>query len=273
MLSLDVSISTYKPEGILRVEKMLAPLTQREGVRYIVSWQEHENTPVPESLLQRKDTEIFRFEGRGLSNNRNNALDHCKGDIILIADDDLQYYPDFAEKIIDSFESNPLIDLATFKVDYENPKKYPVQDCTLNLPFPKNYFGSSVEISFRREKFKTLRFWGKMGLGNPDLSCGEDELFLISAIKRNFNCRFNNKTIAKHPQSTTGDCVAEGVLRGQGYIICLIYPWSSFLRIPIKAFRVSKNKNSKFLNNLKHLLEGAIKSIKKKKEIPENCRW
>ena len=273
MLSLDVSISTYKPEGIFRVEKMLAPLTPREGVRYIVSWQEHENTPVPVSLLQRKDTEIFRFEGRGLSNNRNNALDHCQGDIILIADDDLQYYPDFAEKIIEAFEQNPEMDFGTFQIEYSEKKIYPPNRQVIKIPFPKGYYGSTVEFGIRRNKIGDLRFWPGIGPGSDYLLTGEDEVFLISAIKRGLKVVSISSEIGKHLSSTTGSRVSPGVLRGQGFIIRLLYPGSFPLRLILKAYRVSKNKNISFIDSLYNLSEGALYSMKVWTKTSRKYRW
>ena len=82
MLTLDVAISTYKRDGIRKVEKMLPP--PQEGVKYVVSWQEHDDNPIPSELSSRADVEVYRLDKKGLSNNRNNAISHCKGDIILI---------------------------------------------------------------------------------------------------------------------------------------------------------------------------------------------
>ena len=86
MLTLDIAIVTHRPEGIARVAAMNLPVI--DGVRYVVSWQSHEEAPVPESLV-RDDVEIHRFDGRGISLNRNHAYDHCRADIVLNADDDL----------------------------------------------------------------------------------------------------------------------------------------------------------------------------------------
>lgn len=256
-MTLDVAISTYKPEGILRVEKILPPT--RPQVRYVVSWQEHGNTSVPESLLNRNDVEIHRLDEKGLSRNRNNALQHCKGDIVLIADDDVIFTDDFAQTILNVYEKNPTVDLATFKVDYtSNPKKYPREDCILGLPLPKDYFVASIEMSFRRDRLKEIRFSPALGLGSPKLQAGEDEYFLYQAIKGGLRCYFVNKIIASHPAPTTGNKVTLGILRAQGFIIKIYYPVSFLLRIPLKAYRVAGKKRVSFFKTLYHLVRGAI---------------
>lgn len=88
-LTLQVAIPTHAPEGISRIERVLLP--PREGVGYVVSWQDHRNARIPDAVAARDDVEVLRFDGRGLSANRNNALEHCRADIILIGDDDLVY--------------------------------------------------------------------------------------------------------------------------------------------------------------------------------------
>lgn len=273
MLTLDVAISTYRPEGIERVVKMLRPLEPKKGVRYVVSWQEHGDAPLPTYLADRGDVEVWRTDLKGLSNNRNNSIEHCRGDIVLIADDDLEYYPDFAEKIISAFEEKPLLDLGIFKVEFHNPKKYPEETCRLSLPFPKGYYCSSVEITFRRERLNVLSFSPEMGLGAPVLQSGEDELFLISAIKRGYDCEFFPIAIATHPSESTGDKISPGTLRAQGFIMAMIYPLTSFLRIPLKAYRVSKTTNAPFFKSTYQLLKGLATYHKTWKTIPKQYRW
>ena len=261
MLSLDIAVSTYKPEGILRVEKMV--IDPIPGIRYVVSWQEHENAPIPDSLKHREDIEIHRLEKKGLSSNRNNSLAFCNSDLVLISDDDMQYSSSGLKTIIDCFERNPEVEVGTFKVKYGIPKIYPDQDCNLSLPFPKKYFGSSVEIAFRKEPLRNLKFNEKMGLGTSKFQSGEDELFLIEAIKKGFNCRFFNSLIGTHPGESTGDLISPGILRGQGLIIRIRYPYSSFLRIPLKAWRLWKSKKYPIYKGLLFLSEGAISKIPK----------
>ena len=273
MLSLDVAISTYQPDGILRVEKMLAPLSIKEGVRYIVSWQEHQNAEIPLSLITRGDVEVYRLNEKGLSNNRNNALAHCRGDIILIADDDLIYQNDFAERIIDTFQSDPSLDLAIFKIDFLNKKSYPASSCILKLPFPKNYYVTSMEIAFRRISLGDLRFYPELGLGSKSMHCGEEEMFVASAIRRNKICRFINLEIASHSQPTTGDRINSKIIKAQGFIISLIYGMSGIMRMPIKAFRIKKYKKYSFFKSIIHLSHGSITYHLTKNKIPKRYRW
>ncbi|MCH5238593.1 MAG: glycosyltransferase family 2 protein [Muribaculaceae bacterium] len=272
-LTLDVAISTFRPEGIERVVNMLKDLPEKEEVKYIVSWQEHQDSTIPSSLSERSDVEIYRYDKKGLSNNRNNAMGHCKGDIVLIADDDLEYYPDFADKVLEPFRKDQGIDLATFKFDFLHKKHYPQESCLLRFPYPKNYFCSSIEISYRRETVGNLRFWPELGLGAEKMHCGEEELFLASAIRRGLSCRFINDTIGKHSQASTGDKQSEEVLRAQGFIIAIHYPWSFLPRLALKARRITKSGNDSIIRAFKYLWQGAIDAKLRFRKIPQCYRW
>lgn len=273
MLTLDVAVATFRPDGILRVEKMMESITPQNGVNFIVSWQEHEDREIPEALKKREDVKIYRLEIKGVSNNRNNALEKCEGDLVLIADDDLEYNPNSFQNIREFFTQRPQMDIGLFKMEYPIAKSYPEVETDINLPFPKNYYGSAVEIAFRRDKIGDLKFWPGIGPGNEFLKTGEDEFFLVSAIKRGIKTKFIPFPLGCHPTLTTGNKVNEGVLRGQGFIIGVVYPFTSVIRIPLKAYRLYKRHNVSFFNSMKELIKGALYSKRRWNKIPIECRW
>lgn len=254
-MTLDVAVATHGKEGICRVEKMLLP--PQERVRYVVSWQEHGNAPIPETLAKRSDVDVWRLEIKGVSNNRNNATDHCSADIVLVSDDDLIYEPDAFHRIITAFEKMPELDLATFRVKFHKSKPYPSDGTVLRLPFPKNYWVSCVEIAFRRKRLSEVRFNPGIGPGAPVLMCGEDELFVIDAIKSGLDCRHIAELICSHPYPSTGTRVNDGILRSSGFIIRTIYPLTYIPRIFLKAYRTTKGSNHKILHAVRMMLEGS----------------
>lgn len=252
---------------------MLAPLPVQSGVRYVVSWQMHADLPVPDSISKRGDVEIHRLGTPGLSNNRNNSIENSSADIILIADDDLEYHPDFAKKIIDVFEKDPTLDLATFKVNFLSPKVYPVNNETLNIPLPQNYYVCSIEMAFRKKSIKDLRFYPELGLGAQKMHCGEEEFFLLSAIRRGLNCQFFPKEICAHNHQTTGDFVTPEILRGQGFTIKALYDNSAFFRILLKTWRIKNKKGLSLLKKFRSLMEGRNLYQKTQKKIPKEFKW
>lgn len=244
-------------------------LPPAEGVRYVVSWQRHEGLEPPGSLL-RDDVLLLRLDGVGLSRNRNNAIRHASADIILFADDDIEYLPDVISWVRSAFAMNPAADIILFKAIYPHAKRYPEASCPLRLPLPKGYYVSSIEIACRRQSLGDLRFCESLGLGAPVLTAGEDEYFIYSALRRGLQCRFENETICRHPGPSTGSggAISDGALRASGCLISIFYPHTTFLRLPLKAWRASASYGSglprpkRFLHALRCLIEGALLSLR-----------
>ena len=88
----------------------------------MVSWQEHGDAVLPEILKDRKDVAVFRLDKKGLSNNRNNAIANCTGDIVFLSpDDDLEYYPEGIVRIRRAFEDDPCLDICHISCGFPLP--------------------------------------------------------------------------------------------------------------------------------------------------------
>lgn len=263
-LTLNIAISTYGPEGILRVEAMNLPVIDR--VNYIVSWQKHENAPIPESLKERKDVAVYRFDTLGQSHNRNNSIAQCSADIVLISDDDLTYYPEGIRQILTTYEENPGLEFATFICVHESPRILPKEPTRLGLPYPKGYSIGAWELSFRRESLmrKGIRFHPLLGLNSDSMHGGEDEFFMLCAVKNNLDCRFFPIEICEHPHESTGtkSRMTAANVRAAGCIIRLTYPSSWLPRIALKAWRLSRSGQFPLLKGVAVLMQGAFKAQK-----------
>lgn len=261
-MTLDVAIATWQPEGIRRVAAMSLPRV--EGVRYVVSWQAHGDAPIDTALTDgRDDITVVRFDGRGVSANRNNALDRCTADIVLMADDDLTFTPEGLRGVIDAFEGNRAVEVGMFRYATPRSKVYPVGECDLSLPLPRGYSPAAIEIAVRRDsRAGSLRFNTMFGPG-ADLTRGEDEIFLLTALRRGLRCRFFPLTVAAHPHDSTGDRSVTSVaaLRAIGCIIALYYRVTWPLRLIIKARRLAPDSPLGYSTILSNLLRGAIKSL------------
>lgn len=259
-MTLDVTIATWQPSGIRRIAEMNLPHVA--GVRYIVSWQEYGDNPViPPELQEREDLDIYLFEKKGTSANRNNALAHSNADIILISDDDLSYTPEALKAIIKVMEENPDVDLATFCG--EEGKIYPSQPTDLGKRLPKYYYFTAIEIAFRRHVKERVQFDEAFGPGAPVWQAAEEVKFMYDVRRLDFRCRFFPITITTHPGASTGSRVMAhpGVAAAQGKAIRLEYPLSWPLRVALKSWRERK-KGGDFLFCLKHQLRGALSSGK-----------
>lgn len=256
-MKLDVAISTYQPQGLQRVADMNLP--QVEGVRYVVSWQQHGGARIPEQLL-RNDVKIIRFGSSGQSANRNNAVIYTSAPIVLIADDDLRYTAQQLQAVIDTMEANPDVDIATFQYIGDN-KYYPPTEQPITRQIPKGLSFASFEIAVRRKCFDSLKFDERFGIGGSMFDLGEDEKLMLDAVRMGYTCRFFPITITTHTEPTTGHrpITNPRAAAGTGCLIRGWYPWSWPLRIPLKAYRLKKN-GSKFGFCLRHMLRGAMKN-------------
>ncbi|MDE6368375.1 MAG: hypothetical protein K2K94_03975, partial [Muribaculaceae bacterium] len=186
-------------------------------------------------------------------------IDHCSADIVLIADDDIIYTAEELKSVIRIFTDNTDVDLATFKADMPGASVFPAESCTLQEPLPKGYWIASILIAFRRQSIANLRFHPELGLGSPKLHGAEDELFLLTAIRRKLRCRYFPIVICTHPTPSTGTkaTFTPGNLRAAGCYITLAYPKTFPARLLLKAWRLSRNRQSGFLRALRYLISGA----------------
>lgn len=255
-MTLEVLIITLD-EGINNIPAML--LEPREGIGYLVSWQHSDGKEqdVPNEL-QRPDVEVHHLAGRGISRNRNNCLRHASADVCLIADDDCQYTHEQLQAVIDTFVQHPDVDIATFRYSSENNSKiYPTQSINL-ATLPKGYYVSSIEIAFKRESVQG-KFWFNelFGYGAP-LSCGEEELLVLTAKQQGLKCQFFPIDIVRHDDitNTINNISKSSMLMGRGAYTYIAHPLSFIARIPLNSFRLKKKYRVPFWHSVKNMLAG-----------------
>lgn len=182
---------------------------KRSDVKYVVSWQQQgaskiEEKALPESLTRRKDVKIVVSKERGLAKNRNTALKFATGDILLLADDDVEYEEGAFDLIKTCFDSSDSDILCFQAADREgnllhNYSPYPF---TYDKK-PRGTYFSSIEIAMRR--LPTLpRFDERFGIGSPLLGAGEEEVFLFEAHKAGLKISYLPLQIVRTNPDTTG---------------------------------------------------------------------
>lgn len=137
---------------------------------------------------------------KGLSNSRNMAIEKAFGDICLLADDDIEYLPNFENTIQKAFEKRSEASIIRFKIDTftgEDYKSYPLISRRLYIEQIKS--SSSIEIAFKRKPIvaKQILFDPIFGLGSYFPS-GEEFLFLKEALRKKLQIYYENKSIVKH---------------------------------------------------------------------------
>lgn len=266
--SLDIAIATWRSDGLARLCQSLLPVC--EGLRYVVSWQNHGNAPVPAPLAERADIIICRTEEKGLSANRNNALSHCTADIILNGDDDLDYDAAALTALRTFYATHPRATMVmTGHRDlHDRPAKaYPSAVTDITDKMPRGLWCATFELSIRRDgPLGTLRFDKAFGPGAPLCSSGEDEMFLLDGrhILRGSDDRvlFVPLLLCRHRilSHTMRAHVSASLLRGQGAVIRYSYPLCQVPpRLLLKALRTARSRRAPFLTALRNLLSGALR--------------
>lgn len=258
---LDVMIATMGMAGLERTSRMRLP--QMEGVRYLVSCQipEGDFPEVPQSL-HRDDVRVRFDRSRGVARNRNLLLDMWEAPLGMIADDDLDYEKEWLRGVIDTFDADPELGLASFMHiidDGSTEKPYPPYAFDLRHP-AKGYFPTAPEFALRREAVMKsgVRFNERFGVGAPHYISGEEDLFVNDLLRRGLKGWFFPRRICIHHGATTGIRLVDhpGVLRSQGAVLHRIHPFTALPRLLLVARRAAKASGSGMWRCLRHLLQG-----------------
>ena len=213
-----------------------------EGVRYIISVQDHEATLSPDNLkaLYRSDVQLRIYYDRGLSVNRNHALEASSADIVMVADDDLIFHPEGLRDLIKLYEQNPDIDWITTRAGLSEGRIYPPDGWDLQRVF-RHYVPVSFELSFRRTSLPVgFRFSPLAGIGAPYLGAGEDDLVYFHARRAGLRGVYKHIKVVTHPSATTNVRSASQipVVRAKGALLRImrgVFP--GLIRIPVEAYR------------------------------------
>lgn len=253
-MMLEVQICSMGPEGLQRVGHMALP--KMEGVSYTVCLQNpnHYELTVPQQLAMRDDIRILVHSSRGLSRNRNFGLDHARGDILLIADDDLDYTPEGLQNVMKTFEDNPAIDYAAFRHEGGDGKVFPDCEFDFSQGEPKGYYLTSFELALRRSSLTPeARFSPYFGLGAWFAAC-EENLFELTLRNLGLKGRFYPLTIVRHSSLSSGSRKpSEGFLRAQGAYLRLRYGREEGLA---RLLRDVPRRHTCWIRALYHMLTG-----------------
>lgn len=138
-------------------------------------------------------TRMLTYNERGLSKSRNRALQNAKGDICLIADDDIRYYDNYVDLVIRAHEQYPDYDIIAFPVPTTNKSRTKTYyRSKKRLGFISSLKVASFEISFKREPImrKDIRFDEKFGAGSGQHSMGEENIFIYQCLRKGLKVQF-----------------------------------------------------------------------------------
>lgn len=149
------------------------------------------------------DVLFITLPERGVGLSRNTALMRADADIVITADDDVQYVDGYEQKIIDEFKKNPEADMIVFNVLSDNPDRpsYEIKKPGRVRKYNSLRYGT-YRMAFRTDSIRREDIYFSLLFGGgAKYSSGEDSLFIYTAIKRGLKVYKSTERIGSVAQS------------------------------------------------------------------------
>lgn len=264
--TISILISTIG-ERINQVAAILLPPIS--DVDYVISLQSDQPIRLPGSLKKRDDVSIFRIKGKGLSANRNNALSHATGDLLVLADDDITLKAEYLRKLQRLAEAHPETDIFSLQALTPQGQKlhyYPRTHFTYPH-VPRGYYFSSMGLVLRWGNFYP-KFDTRFGLGSEQLHMCEEQVFLHQCHKQGLRIDYYPQPLLITPSDTTSRryVTDPSLQQARGAMLTIIHGTPmALLRFLSTALRMWRQVP--VLSHLRNLYKG-LKYIKTHEPTP-----
>lgn len=211
---------------------------------------------------------ILSFNERGVGLNRNNALMRAKGDIIILADDDMVFlngYQDIVKKV---YEKNPGYDVIIFNLIEEKPRRFKIKKNTKIRYYNFMRFGAA-RITFKNNSIKKRNIYFSLIFGGgTNRGSGEDTIFLKECLDKKLKILavpYSLAKITEERESTWFEGYNDKYFKDKA--VLFYYLFQKIYMIIIIRFLIKfklKDKKIKFWKTLK-MMRTEIKNEKNKK--------
>ena len=260
--TLEIMVSTMNRSDLSFLEAMFPDMNLSSYSILIIN-----QTKLNQDLVSTTEgIRVINSREFGLSKSRNLAIENAIGDILVVADDDIEYLPDFDKTILRAYKTYDQASLISFQFVDENDqlqKKYPK---TEGYTISTKRRLSSVEMTFKREDIidKGIRMNENFGLGSTFPSA-EEQLFKLSMLKAKLKVAFVAQPIVRHFGKTTGYNQAEpGYMRALTAQKFLSYGYWTYIWLIKFVFFLYRHRHVSFFEQPRAFKIGfkAINDIK-----------
>lgn len=161
-------------------------------------------------ISDRPNVRVINSFEKGLSKSRNLGLSNAKGKLLVLADDDEVFHPNFPDAIITGYQQFPNAVAIGFQIESVKGKLFKKYATTVksHLHSLDLFSMLSIEISINKAIFDKTKviFEERFGLGAP-FKMGEEAIFLMDLYRLQQQISFVPKVIATHEAKTTTDKV------------------------------------------------------------------
>lgn len=225
---------------------------------------------IHEEVINGCRVKLVSTDSRGISKNRNDALEHCFGDCdyVMFSDDDLVYDDDYVQKISNAFAEHPEADAIKFNIRYLSQ-----QDGRCNHAEIGNWEKATRRnmsacgvcgLVIRKEHLisNSVFFDENFGPGTKNY-CGEDTIFIQELINKGIRLYRSPVTIAgiDQSESTWYEGYTERYYETVGMVFQRMYPGLA----PLLAMRSSYKHYQKHESDLSftQILSSYMSGIKR----------
>lgn len=223
-----------------------------------------------ETEINGNNVRFVTTDTRGLSVNRNIAMNYAKGDIIVFADDDQVFVDNYAQLIEKAFVENLDADAIKFYCESTNeqrPLSYKGVKETVKASKRKIMSAGVPCLAMKMEFLKNTGIFFNPSIGSGQkIYCGEDSVFYSELFKHKAKIYLSPVLLSYVNQE--GSSWFKGYDKqfclSVGYIYSLIYGSLAPLAAFRRAFKESKRKNCDL--TLKELFFTMLKGIKNQRK-------
>lgn len=196
---------------------------------------------------------------RGVGKNRNLGIIKSHGDYLIFADDDVVFYDDYEEMVINEFLQFPKADAVIFEIEYKN--RISSKKGRLNWYETLKY--GTVRIAIKRESLMKANIWFSLLFGGgASYSNGEDTLFIQDMFKKKLKVYKSNKVLCKVScgNSTWFSGYTDKFFEDRGILLFVAFPHLFQFFFVYYAFKYAqKSRGKKALDIYKLMINGTKK--------------
>lgn len=218
---------------------------------------------------------MISTQTRGVGINRNLALSYASAKICMLADDDVKYYDDMAERVVSEFEDHPDADVIIFHLKSDDlVRKQPRYNKTKKWSRIKGLPWGGIRIAFRLNSVKKANAWfSPLFGGGATFPSGEDSMFLMSLRNAGLIFYVSKETIGtvSFEKSTWFSGRNEKYFYARGAFYKAVHPKTIFLWMLNCALNI-KNTELTFSHKMKWMRYG-IDGYKKMISYEQFCNF
>lgn len=257
MEKLQVLVATMGQKNFSKIEEMNISSD-------VIFANQSDETKYEEMKISGYRAKMITTTTRGVGCNRNIALSYADGDILLMADDDMQYITNYRELVLEAFKEVSDADALIFNINTIGMDHGRRQNRKVKRVYKwnaLNYGAARIAVKRTRLLAENIKFSHCFG-GGTLYSAGEDSIFIWEMLKKRMKIYTYPMTIAEVDQTTsTWFCgYNDKYFYDKGALFCaLTNGWIAqlfCLQDLVRHFRIYKETGSSFQHKMSAMKKG-----------------